>query len=242
MPWAAAAAAAAAVGGALISSNAAKSAANKQTNAANSATALQKEQYDQTRQDNMPLMDARNGALTQLQGLWGPGGSFTTGYDPSKLTADPGYQWAQQQGQQALDRQGAAAGRMYSGAQLKAASQFNTGNATQFMDNAFNRQQAVRGLQSIAGLGQSAANTVAGAGMNYGNQAGQNLVGIGNAQGAASIAQGNAWGNAMNNVAGWGMQHSWGTPTTTPSNAGYGGFGSWGQDGAQLYGDGYGPQ
>jgi hypothetical protein len=126
---------------------------------------------------------------------------------------------------------------------LKAASQFNTGNATQFMDNAFNRQQAVRGsqtnaLQSIAGLGQSAANTVAGAGMNYGNQAGQNLIGAGNAQAAAGIAQSNAWGNAMNNVAGWGMQHNWGTQSATPSqnNNGYGGWGT------TMYGDGYGPQ
>jgi hypothetical protein len=249
MPWGAAIAAGAAIGGSLITNNAAKAAANKQSAAANAATALQKQQYDQTRSDNLPMMDARNGAVSQLQGLWGPNGSFTTSYDPAKLTADPGYMWAQQQGQQALDRQGAAAGHMYSGAQLKAASEFNTGNATQFMDNAFNRQQAVRGsqtnaLQSMAGLGQSAANLVSGSGANYANQAGQNMIGAGNAQAAATIARGNGWSNALNSAAGaftggWGSKGGGGGGL---SNNGYGGWGSWGQDGAQLYGDGYGPQ
>jgi hypothetical protein len=227
MPWGAAIAAGAAIGGDLIKNNAAKAAANKQAAAANAATALQKQQYDQTRTDNMPMMDARNGAVAQLQGLWGPNGSFTTSYDPTKLTTDPGYLWAQQQGQQALDRQGAAAGHMYSGAQLKAASEFNTGNATQYMDNAFNRQQAVRGsqtnaLQSMAGLGQSAANLVSGSGANYANQAGQNMIGAGNAQAAAMIARGNGWANAMNSVGGM-FSGGFGGQSGSEGNGNYGG-------------------
>jgi len=52
---------------------------------------------------------------------------------------DPGYEWRLQQGQKALDRQGAAAGRFLSGRQLQATSDYNQGAASQEFQNAYQR-------------------------------------------------------------------------------------------------------
>jgi hypothetical protein len=52
---------------------------------------------------------------------------------------DPGYEWRLQQGQKALDRQGAAAGRFLSGRQLQASSDYNQGAASQEFTNAYQR-------------------------------------------------------------------------------------------------------
>lgn len=52
---------------------------------------------------------------------------------------DPGYEWRLQQGQKALDRQGAAAGRFLSGRQLQASSDYNQGAASQEFQNAYGR-------------------------------------------------------------------------------------------------------
>lgn len=71
MPWAAAAAAAAAIGGAAIQSDSARSAANKQTAAANQATAAELAQFNQTRADTAGYRDLGNAAVQKLSGLLG---------------------------------------------------------------------------------------------------------------------------------------------------------------------------
>lgn len=60
-------------------------------------------------------------------------------YTGQDLYNDPSYQFRLQQGQKALDRQGAAAGRFLSGRQLQATSDYNQGAASQEFQNAYQR-------------------------------------------------------------------------------------------------------
>lgn len=208
--------AAAAIGGALISSDASHSAANKQQDATNAANALQKQQNDQIRADNMPALNARNASLSRLQDLLGISNNKTAaGYgslggpiNPGDVTNSPGYQFGLHQGQTTLNNQEVARGMSNSGQALKAASQYGNDYATTKYNDAFNREVANRSaqlnpLQSAAGLGQTGASTVAQAGLNYGNQAGQNVIGAGNAQAASGIASSNAITGGINQLAGW---------------------------------------
>ena len=60
-------------------------------------------------------------------------------YTGEDLYKDPSYLFRLQQGQKALDRQGAAAGRFLSGAQLQASSDYNQGAASQEFQSAYQR-------------------------------------------------------------------------------------------------------
>lgn len=60
-------------------------------------------------------------------------------YTGEDLYKDPSYQFRLDQGQKALDRSGAAAGRFLSGRQLQAASDYNQGAASQEFQNAYTR-------------------------------------------------------------------------------------------------------
>lgn len=209
--WVAGAVAVAGIGSAVIGSNASKSAANSQANATASANQTEQNQYDQTRADNAPTLTARNDALTRLESLLGVDGKGTGGIDPATVMSDPGYQFGQQQGQRQLQLSENARGMRDSGAALKAASQFGTDYATTKYDDALNRQ--LNPLQSLAGLGQSGANTIAAAGTNAANQESNNTTAEGNALAASQIAQGNTISNAGNQLAGW-YANNYKTPGT----------------------------
>lgn len=60
-------------------------------------------------------------------------------YTGQDLYDDPSYKFRLEQGQKALDRQGAASGRFLSGSQLQAASNYNQGAASQEYQSAYNR-------------------------------------------------------------------------------------------------------
>lgn len=60
-------------------------------------------------------------------------------YTGQDLYDDPSYQFRLDQGQKAIDRQGAASGRFLSGAQLQASSNYNQGAASQEYQSAYQR-------------------------------------------------------------------------------------------------------
>jgi hypothetical protein len=199
-----------AVVGGLLASQGSKGAAGAQAEAANNSTALQRDIYNQTVERNRPYVEGGTNALSTLLNRLGIAGNAGSGYgslmstvDPQSVQNDPGYQWAQQQGEQGIQRALAARGLTGSGRGLKEASRFNTGNATQFFDRAFNRNQATN-LQNYnmlaqpAQWGQNSANNTAAQGSAFGQAAGGNMVQAGDAEAANSIAQGNIWGNAIN--------------------------------------------
>ena len=186
--------------GDILGSMGAEDAEDAQYKATQEANKLQRYMYDTTRQDNMPALDARNWSLERLQGLLG--GEYGKEISVGDVTAEPGYQFGMQQGQQALQRQLNARGMNNSGAALKAASRYGTDYGSTKYNEAFNRELTNRNsvmnpLLSLAGAGQLGANTIASSGQNYANAAGQNMTNMGNATAASLMNQYQGWGNAL---------------------------------------------
>ena len=173
---------------------AANSAAGKLQQSTNAANDLQKYMYDTTRADNMPALQARNGALSQIQALL---------QNPGSITSDPGYQFGLKEGQKTMNNGAAARGMTYSGQQGKALQQFGQDYAGTKLDQSYNR------LSNLAGLGQTGAGTIANAGANYAGQVGNNLTAQGSANGAAAIANGNALAGAFNGLSAYGQRQGW---------------------------------
>lgn len=148
----------------------------------------QKRQFDLTRQDQMPWLDAGRGALGQM-------GALNSG-DFSSFTQSPDYQFAQQQGLQAMDRSAASRGNLFSGGHSADLLKFGQGLASQNYNNYYNR------LASLAGVGQTAATNLG----QFGQNTAGSLAGLYGAQGAnraSSYAnQANIWGNTLNGIAG----------------------------------------
>lgn len=190
---------------------AAQGAANTQADATRDANAMQDRQYWQTREDNMPALDARNWALGELKSrLQNPN---------LDVANEPGYQFGLDQGLKAVRNSSASRGGLYSGATLKALDRYGTDYATTKYDAAYNRM--MNPLQSLAGLSQSGANSIAAAGQNYANQVGNNQTSLGNALAANTLAQGNIWGTAVNQL-GSTLKNSWNSIDTSGQGSLYG--------------------
>jgi len=119
-------------------------------------------------------------------------GSVASGGGAADITTDPGYQFRLQQGQQALDSRAAAGGGYFSGAALKAASAYNSGQASQEYGNITNR------LAGLAGAGQTASTTAGQIGTNYAATNADLLTNSANAQAASGIAGTNAISSGIN--------------------------------------------
>jgi hypothetical protein len=131
----------------------------------------------------------------------------TAEYTPEMFAKgiDPGYQFRLKEGMQGLERSAAARGGLLSGGTLKGIQRYGQDMASQEYTNAFNRYQAERTgtlnpFQSMAGQGQSTANTLTNLGMNYANQAGEAYMGAGNARASGYVGQANAIGGAIGNI------------------------------------------
>tara|TARA_R110000868_G_scaffold120523_2_gene320078 strand:- start:242 stop:1033 length:792 start_codon:yes stop_codon:yes gene_type:complete len=186
-----------AIGGALGSafdqSNAASSAAGATGAAANQATQLQQQMFQQNQQNQTPYLQAGQTGLNALIPL-------ATNYQKfgmDQFQQDPGYAFRLSEGQKALDRQAAARGGLISGGALKAAQAYGQNMGSQEYTNAFNRYQAERQaqlgpLQSLAGIGQNAANNLGNAGQQYGQYVGNALMNQGANVGNAGMVGSNA--------------------------------------------------
>lgn len=155
--------------------------------AAQKAAGRQLSPYNATglQANQMLNSDLRSGAL---------GGTF----NPGDLTADEGYQFRLQQGQQALERSMAARGLGESGAALKAAQDYGQGLAAQTYNDAYQQWlqqqqqrygmlsgQSGQGLQAAGGLADIAGN-------------------VGNIQANAGVARSNIIGGTLSSILGGG--------------------------------------
>lgn len=146
--------AAAVAGGALvggvassaIGASASKSAASTQADAATQAAQLQKEQYDQTREDLQPYRDLGTQYIPQLQSaLSNPLLTSTFSYGDftaptaAEAQATPGYQFTLDNGLKAAQNSASARGLGSSGAALKGASSYAKGLADSTYNDVFNR-------------------------------------------------------------------------------------------------------
>lgn len=196
MAWGFVAGAAGSIIGATITSGAASDAASTQAQSTADGIAEQRRQYDLTRSDFAPWRQAGQNALTSLTGEIN---KPTTSAD---VMQDPGYQFGLQQGQQALDRKASASGGRVSGASLKAASGFASGQATAGYNAAYQRREdRLNRLAALANIGQTATGSSAAAGANMSNNVSNLIASQGDASAAARMAQGNIWGNTANSIA-----------------------------------------
>ena len=183
MTWGFVAAGAATVIGGYLSSEAGKDGADAQQRAADAATAEQRRQYDQTRQDMQPWMRDGTWALGQQR-------NFLSG-DWSGFQGSPDYLWAVNQGSKALDRGATAQGNLWGGGADADRIALGQGMATQYAGNYYNR------LAGMSGTGQTTANQLGGYGQQFGQQFGQNQMNSAQAQASSYMNSANAWGNAL---------------------------------------------
>ena len=147
---------------------------------------LQRRMYEEGVARQQPFYETGVNALTKLAAA-----SDYTPFGMQQFQADPGYGFRLSEGQKALERSAAARGGLMGGATGKALQRFGQELGSQEYQNAFNRYQAERSarlnpLQSLAGVGQTSANTVGGYGQNYANQA--NQLGMTNAANQGNLA------------------------------------------------------
>lgn len=190
----------ASVGGALIGANATKKAVKAQTAAADRSAELQRQMFEQTRQDQMPWMQAGQQALSQL----GQANNTPFNFQYNDMTADPGYMFRQAESNKALERSAAARGGLFSGGTGRSLSRLNQDMASQEYGAAYGRAYSshndhLNRLSSMAGIGQTTASNLGHTGQNYAGSMGNIYGQAANAQAAGYGAQAQNWGNAINN-------------------------------------------
>lgn len=235
--------AAGALGGAALSSSASENAANTQATAAEQGQQLQAEEaqkaldfqekeWSTQQQNEAPWLAAGKGAVGTLSGLTStPGeglltpwtGTFTP---PTLAEAEqyPGYQFQEQQGEQAIQNSAAGRGNLLSGNTLEALTKFGQDSATSDYNNVYNQQfqnylnsynifqnnqaNEYNRLAGISGTGQTAVAQLGSEGQaastNVGNidlttgaQQGQELNNAAAAEASGYVGSANAWGGAL---------------------------------------------
>jgi hypothetical protein len=181
------------VGSSLIGANAAGKAASTQADAARSAADLQYKMFQEQQAAQAPFRAAGETALNKLI----PEATNYTPFSYSSMTADPGYQFRLSEGMKALGHKAGAGGGLVSGQTLKGLQDYAQSSASNEYTNAFNRYQAERQarlgpLQSLAGVGQTAANTIGQNAGTYGTNVGNLMTSGAAAQAAGQVGQANA--------------------------------------------------
>lgn len=145
---------------------------------ASDAAKAQLQMYNQTRSDLLPYNTAGQQAISNLSNLMGQGGPTASANMLAGLQNYPGYQFALNQGQTALDRSAAARGQLLSGGQLKDLTGYGQGMGSQLFNQYFNQNL------SLGQLGESAASQTGNAGTAAAANAGQADIAAGNALGS----------------------------------------------------------
>lgn len=225
MPYGYAAAAVGSVASSLIGSSASDKAAKQQAQAQQEALQLQEQNRQQTVGAIQPYQAYGTNALQNLQQLLGigPGGAGpvasnpilqmlgiggpgpTGQINPATFEGSPGYQYAKQQGLDAVTNaatRGPGGGNALLALQ-KTGTQLANQNWGDYLSNASTAWQQL--LQNIGGgvsTGLNSTSLLAGSGQNFANAAGGNLAGIGNALSAGTVGGANATIGNINNLAG----------------------------------------
>lgn len=223
MAWVATAVIGAGVLGAGASIYGANKAADAQTAAADKASSIAQQQYQQTRADLSPYRDIGSLGASELTKRLSELTSPIT-VDPNQLEQSDYYKFASTQGQKAVTNAAAARGLGSSGAALKGAASFAKGLATDTYKTAWdmentNRTNAYSRLKGLVDTGQSAAAQTGSAGSSAASTSAGAAIGAGNAQAAAANATGSSISNLASNIGGYAMYKGlYGTgsnPTTT---------------------------
>jgi hypothetical protein len=153
---------------------------------------LQYKQYQENVARQKPFYDVGVNALPELVKA-----SKYTPFTMDQFQADPGYAFRLKEGQKRLERSAAARGGLISGAALKAATEYGQEMGSQEYTNAFNRYQLERQarlnpLQSLAGVGQTTANTLGTSGQQMASNVGEAQQNAAAARASGYVGQANA--------------------------------------------------
>jgi hypothetical protein len=166
-------------------------AAKAQQKGADAATAEQARQFDQSRADQQPWLQAGQQALTQQQAL--NSGDFSSFYQ------SPDYAFARDQGLQSLERGAAARGGFMGGGADADRMNFASGLASQNYGNFYNR------LAGMSNTGQGTATNLGNLGANYANNMGNLAINQGGARASSYQQKANMYGDWLGtagNIAG----------------------------------------
>lgn len=199
MSWGLTAVAAATVVSGTMSSRAAGKAADTQAGATRDAARLQYDQFERQVELQEPWRKAGEEALNKLVPL----ASEYTPFGMDQFQADPGYSFRMSEGMKGLERSAAARGGLLSGSMLKGIQRFGQDLASQEYTNAFNRYQTERAarlapLQSLAGVGQTSAQTLGQAGQTMASNVGEAMQAGAAARASGYVGQANALTGALN--------------------------------------------
>lgn len=199
MPWGIAAGAVVGAIGQGMAASGAKKGADAQAAASQAAVLEQQRQFDLTRQDNMPWLQAGQWGLGEQQKLLQG--------DMSGFYNSPDYKYALEQMQKGIERGAGARGSLYSGGTNVDLAGALGGLASQNFSNFYSR------LGGLAGGGQQTAQSLGQFGANAANQIGAAYQNAGAARASAYNQIGQGWQNYGNSVAGminYGQQNNWG--------------------------------
>ncbi len=187
-------------GSALLGASSASKAAKAQSRSADAQMQLQREMYDQTREDLGGYREAGGLGLDALMYEMGLGAAPK---DYGGFTATPGYDFRLQSGNDSINALAGARGGLHSGATLKALADYNQGMASDEYGNYLNR------LAGLTDMGASAASGQAGANNALAQMGSNSLAQKGNAQSAGAIGIGNALqGGLQTGIGLWNYQNN----------------------------------
>ena len=139
-------------------------------------------------------------------------GALRRSFTNADFVQDPGYQFRLGEGQKAIDRQMAAAGKYMTPEAAKALGEYNQGFASNEYNNAYarynqNQNNIFDRLMALSGQGQQAATGQASAALNTGTQLADLSTQQGNAITAAREAARNRSSSFFNTLVGAGALH-----------------------------------
>ena len=189
--------AAAIVGGAVIGGVASSQAAKTQARAAREGAAAQERMFNRQVELQEPFRQAGVNALPELVSA-----SRYTPFGMDQFRADPGYGFRLKEGLRAIENSALARGMGQSGATLRGLTRYGQELGAEEFTNAFNRYQAERAarlnpLQSLTGMGQTAANTLSNEAGQYGQAQAANAAAMGNIRASGYINTANALTGAL---------------------------------------------
>jgi hypothetical protein len=191
----------------------------QQASASKNAINAQRQMFDVAHNELQPFIDSGKGSLDWYKYLTGTGGSPTgsgPSYNPltapltapftaASLPSTPGYQFTLNQGLKSTQNSYAAQGLGSSGAAMKGASAYATGEAQstyqqQLQNYLTQNQQIANMLFQPAALGENAAGTLAGAAVGTGSGIASSMIGHGNALAGGAVGAANSISGGINNA------------------------------------------
>ncbi len=163
-----------------LSADSAIAAAQIQERTAQEALGETRRQYDVTRADQLPFIEAGQGAVGQQQRLLGLDGQAEQQQAFGQYAESPGQAWLREQTMQGVLNNAAATGGLRGGNVLRALQENSAGLASQDYGNYYNR------LAGLSGSGQTATSNLGALGAQQSGLA-ANLINMGGQAGASGL-------------------------------------------------------